>query len=221
MNKTTFLFDFDGTLADTNQTVINSWHQTFKYVNGVPGDEEWIISTFGEPLWISMEKAFPGKNIDELIGVYRSYQEKHFKEETKPFPGMVDVIKKLKTAGKKIGIITSRLRNTTEEGLKSFGVLDYIDEMVCAGDTSEHKPDPEPVILGLKKLRSNPSEAVMIGDSNFDIICANRAGVTSALVDWAIAAKVPTDDENSTSGQNDEELPDVLIKTPFEILTLG
>ena len=221
MNKTTFLFDFDGTLADTNKTVINSWHQTFKYVNGTPGDEEWILGTFGEPLWISMEKAFPGMDIDELIGVYRSYQEKHFKEETKPFPGMVDVIKTLKYYGKKIGIITSRLRHTTEEGLKSFGIIDCVDAMVCAGDTTEHKPNPEPAILGLKKLDASPSEAVMIGDSSFDIICANRAGVTSALVEWAIAANFSTDFANQSSNENGEEHPDILIKSPSEILNLG
>lgn len=221
MKKTVFLFDFDGTLADTNETVINSWHQTFKYVNGAPGDEEWIIGTFGEPLWISMEKAFPGMDIDELIDVYRSYQERHFKEETKPFPGMVDVIRKLKSEGRKIGVITSRMRHTTEQGLEAFGIIDCVDAMVCAGDTTEHKPSPEPVLLGLEKLGADPSEAVMIGDSSFDIVCANRAGVTSALVDWAITSKVFENNSKSADRENEEEEPDVFIKTPDEILDLA
>ena len=84
-----------------------------------------------------------------------------------------------------------------------------------------HKPNPEPVLLGLEKLGADPSDAVMIGDSSFDIVCANRAGVTSALVDWAITSKKSKKNSNSGDKRNSEEEPDILIKTSEEILDLA
>lgn len=223
MKKNTFLFDFDGTLADTNQIVIDSWQHTFKTVNGEPGDEKWILSTFGEPLWFSMENAFPGKDVDELIEIYRGYQKEHYKEEIKPFPGMVDLIKELKKRGHKVGIITSRLRPTTEIGLEKFGLIDDIDAIVCGGETEEHKPNPEPALLGLKKLNSKSEDTVMIGDSSFDIICANRAGITSVMVEWAITEHglKPRAEGTVTGDIPKENLPDLFIKHPKEILELA
>ena len=58
--------------------------------------------------------------------------------------------------------------------------------MTC-DDTSKHKPDPEPVFIALNKLKSDPDESIMIGDSMYDILCAKNAGVLSVLVGWAMA----------------------------------
>ncbi len=223
MKKNTFLFDFDGTLADTNQIVIDSWQHTFKTVKGELGDEKWILSTFGEPLWFSMENAFPEEDVDEMIRIYRGYQKQHYKEEIKPFPGMVEVIKELKRRGHKVGIITSRLRPTTEIGLEKFGILDEIDAIVCGGETEEHKPNPEPALLGLKKLNSKSEDAVMIGDSSFDIICANRAGVTSVMVEWAITGHGENSQEPGAVAADipDDNKPDLFIKKAEELLELA
>ena len=58
--------------------------------------------------------------------------------------------------------------------------------MVTCDDTDRHKPEPEPILLGLEKMKSSSEEAIMIGDGVFDIKCANNAGVKSALVGWRI-----------------------------------
>ena len=63
--------------------------------------------------------------------------------------------------------------------------------MTC-DDTDKHKPEPEPILLGLEKMGSAREEALMVGDGVFDIKCANNAGVKSVLVGWRI-----TDSEDS------------------------
>ena len=73
----------------------------------------------------------------------------------------------------------------------------YFDTIVTCDDTDKHKPDPEPVNIALERLGSRPEEAVMIGDSIFDILCAKGAGVKSVLVSWALAVS----DEDQT-GEN-------------------
>lgn len=192
MKKTTVLFDYDGTIMDTNDIILKSWQYTFRTLGAKELPMEVIFSSFGEPLQITMEKYFPGKNEDEIkeaIDIYRSYQVDHYKELIEMFPGMAQLIKDLKARGYKVGLVTSRLRNSTEIGLKKFGLLEAFDYIVTADDTEKHKPDPEPVLIALEKLQAKPEEAIMIGDSMFDILCAQNAGVEAVLVGWAKAAE--------------------------------
>lgn len=183
----TIIFDFDGTVANTNSLVIDSWQHVYQTLSGHKVDEAVIRTTFGEPLPTSMEKAFPNIPVEESIGIYRNHQKDIYEEMIEPFPGMVDLMRQLKEKGYKVGIATSRMKSSTLVGLRKFGVMDYIDALVTCDDTNKHKPDPEPVLISLERLQAKPEEALMIGDSMFDIKCAHNAGVKAVLVGWAEA----------------------------------
>ncbi len=183
---TTVLFDFDGTLIDTNEVIIQSFQHTFRKVLGEEKPLEEIIRNFGEPLAVTMEKMLDIPP-EEAMAIYREYHYERFDDLIDIFPGMLELIKVLKDRGFKLAIVTSRLRHTTLKGLEKYGLEDYFDYVLTADDTDKHKPDPAPINLTLEKLGSKPSEAIMIGDSMFDILCAHNAGVDSILVGWAIA----------------------------------
>lgn len=214
--KKAVLFDFDGTIADTNQLIINSWQYTFRKVFGQNGDEKEIIKTFGEPLTTSMKNLFPGRNTDEMIAIYREYQYDNFDRDIDIFPGMRELVMKLKTSGYKTAIVTSRLKHTTLHGLELFGIRDYFDEIVTVEDCSEHKPMPGPALTALEKLGVKPEESIMVGDSKFDVICANRAGITSVLVDWAVAGEISTAD----GADSDEGIAAYRISKPMELMEI-
>ena len=182
------LFDFDGTIIDTNQVIINSWQAVFQAMKGRDHDVEEIVSTFGEPLFITMERWFPGR-AEECIQIYRNFQKDIFFDMIKICPGMDDLIKKLKLAGYKNAIVTSRLTSSTMGTLEKYDLARYFDAFVTCDDTKKHKPDPEPVLIALEKLGISADEAIMIGDSKFDIECARNAGVKQVLVDWSITMK--------------------------------
>ncbi len=188
MNRqiTTVLFDFDGTLIDTNEVIIQSFQHTFKKVLGKEMPLEEIIRNFGEPLAVTMEKMLEIPP-EEAMSIYREYHYEKFDELIEIFPGMLELVRVLKMQGYKLAIVTSRLRHTTMKGLEKYGLEEYFDYVLTADDTDKHKPDPTPINLTLEKLGSKPSEAIMIGDSMFDILCARNAGVESVLVGWAIA----------------------------------
>ena len=78
MSINTVIFDFDGTLADTNGMVISSWQYTYDMLGVERPSEEVIFGTFGEPLPISMEKAFPDVPVDKSVGLYRENMNRIF-----------------------------------------------------------------------------------------------------------------------------------------------
>ena len=211
MKINTILFDFDGTVANTNGLIIDSWQYVYQALTGRRASEEVIKSTFGEPLAISMEKAFPDTPPQQSIDLYREHQKDIYEDMIEPFPGMTELIRELKERNYKIGIVTSRLRNTTMIGLRKFGLLRYIDDIVTCEDTDRHKPDPAPVLIALERLSADPQEALMVGDSRFDIGCAHNAKVKAVLVGWA---------EAMNGEEAEEEKPEYIIEKAEDLLRI-
>ena len=208
----TVLFDFDGTIMNTNEVILRSWQHTFQTIEHRDEDVAKIIKTFGEPLEVTMKKFFPDVPVDEAVEVYRSYHRDNFGDLITVFPGMKNLLRQVKELGEKTGLVTSRLAYTTQQGLEKYDLKDYFDVVVTAEDTKKHKPDPEPVNIALAKLDSRPEQSLMLGDTMFDILCAKNAGVTSVLVGWSLALK---------SGDDfGEDAPDHVIRKAGELLEL-
>ncbi|MDD2215553.1 MAG: HAD-IA family hydrolase [Eubacteriales bacterium] len=211
-NIRTILFDFDGTIMNTNDLIIQSWQHTFRTVEGKERPVGDIVRTFGEPLWITMEKQLPQLTPDEGITIYRSYLRQHLADMIYPFPGMVELIKKLKEQKYLTGLVTSRTKDTTYECMNRFDIASYFDCIVSCDDTDKHKPDPEPLFIALEKLSAKPQESIMVGDSMFDILCAKNAGVQSILVGWQMTL--------SREEINGPEGPDFTIEKPEDLLDM-
>lgn len=190
------LFDFDGTIMDTNEVIINSWQHTFRNLTGKEADVNMLLGTFGEPLEISIDKMLPEFSRDDAMRIYREYQYCNFKGLISLFPGVVEVLRELKEKDIKTAIVTSRLRRTTMEGIEKFDLHDFFDTVVTMEDTKKHKPDAEPAFEALRRLDIEAERAIMVGDSKFDIMCAQNAGVKSVLVDWSVAAQAESGIEN-------------------------
>ncbi len=190
------LFDFDGTIMDTNEVIINSWQHTFRNLTGKEADVNMLLGTFGEPLEISIDKMLPEFSRDDAMRIYREYQYCNFKGLISLFPGVVEVLRELKEKDIKTAIVTSRLRRTTMEGIEKFHLHDFFDTVVTMEDTKKHKPDAEPAFEALRRLDIEAERAIMVGDSKFDIMCARNAGVKSVLVDWSVAAQAESGIEN-------------------------
>lgn len=187
-NIDTVIFDYDGTLADTDRMVIESWQHTYRTLLGHDGDLETIKTRFGEPLVETMAREFPGTPTDEAIRIYREFQLAKFKGAVDPVPGMNETVRELKERGYKLGVVTSRLRGSTHDGLAHLGIAEYFDAIIACEDTDKHKPGPEPALLCLERLGSEAERSIMIGDSMFDIDCAHNAGIEAVLVEWTGAA---------------------------------
>lgn len=209
---TTVLFDFDGTIMNTNDIIIQSWQHTFRTLTGKEAPVDEIIRTFGEPLEYTLAQKFPDVPVEESIQIYRGFHHDYFEDLIELFPGMAELMEELQKRGYKMGLVTSRLKQTAMQGVRKFGLEKYFDYILTADDTDKHKPDPAPINITLERMGSKAEESIMIGDTMFDILCARNAGVPSVLVGWAVAV---TEEEKTGP-----DAPDYIVAEAEDILKL-
>lgn len=177
------LFDFDGTLLNTNDLIFTSYEYAFTKVLGRSITDEEIHDLYGKPLYSSLAKY--GEHQDALCDTYREFNESHHDELVKKFDGAAEGVRMIKNSGIKTAVVTSKRRYTLEKGIRILGLEDFFDVLITPDNTEKHKPDPEPVLKACELLGVSPSEAIMVGDSVFDFECAKRAGARLAGVNYS------------------------------------
>lgn len=185
---TTAIFDFDGTLANTNQLIISSFKHIYKEYC-IECDEEYIISTFGEPLMTTFNRDFSQYDIENILKKYRDFQIFRFNEEVQLYDTVHETLDYLKEKGIKMAIVTSRMRNSTMNALENFNIIKYFDVVVSSDDTVNHKPHKEPLLKAINELNSYASETLYVGDSKFDMECAINAQSIPVLAGWQFNSK--------------------------------
>lgn len=185
MGIDTVLFDLDGTIIDTNELIVESFKYTIKQHLGYDIKPDDVTPYFGEPLPITLRR-FSQDRWEELLTTYRNYNEKNHDMYTKVREDVKDTLDIMYKKGIKMGIVTSKRKELAIRGLRLFGLDKYFDVIVALEDTDEHKPMPAPIFKALQILNAARENALMVGDSPYDILCASNAGVASAAVKWTI-----------------------------------
>ena len=192
--KKYIIWDFDGTLANTNEIIIASWQATLMHYLGHELPARDIEATFGETLVYTIPNFLPGIDVDEVIDFYREFQDSHHEVyNVRLFDGIRELLEELKSRGCLIGIGTSRTAYSLQNYMEELGIEHLVDVTVSMNDVTNHKPHPETAEVVLSKLTAlensacdNAKEAaIFIGDTKFDIGCANAAGIDSVLVGWS------------------------------------
>lgn len=190
MNYETVLFDLDGTLLDTNELILSSFLYTLEHFCPEKAfTRKEIVLLMGKPLSDMFEELYSEASkevIDEMVAHYREHNIRTHDEVVSIFPHVQDVIQKLAENGVKMGIVTTKQRNTVEMGLKLFGLDKYMETVVTIQDVEHPKPHPEPVQKAMAHLGALPDGTLMIGDSRYDIESGQRAGIDTAGVCWTM-----------------------------------
>ncbi|WP_153731871.1 pyrophosphatase PpaX [Sporosarcina obsidiansis] len=182
---TTLLFDFDGTLADTNELII----ATFQHVleQHFPGrfQREDILPFIGPSLHDTFSSIAP-ELTEQLITEYRVWNQANHDVLVNEFDGVADTLRQLHERGVKMAVVSTKKRDMVERGMRLIGIDPYFEVVIGLDDVTNAKPDPEPLMLALERLNSTPAEALMVGDNFHDILGGQNAGVRTAGVAWAL-----------------------------------
>jgi pyrophosphatase PpaX len=150
----------------------------------MPSDDMWIQG-LGTPLWAQFGQITEDKEeIERMVQTYRTYNLTHHDALVRPYEGVVEEISRMKDVGKKLGVVTSKLRDGAMRGLRVSGLDDVFDIVIGCDDVTNSKPHPEPVLQAVERLRVKAAETVFVGDSRHDMESGRAAGVKTAAVLW-------------------------------------
>ena len=123
---------------------------------------------------------------ERFCEAYRAHNKTVHDKMIKAFPGTVEALAELASAGLKLGVVTSKRHAVAWRGLEVVGAASYLDCCVGWDDIERPKPDPQPVVRGCELLGFDPSECLYVGDAPFDLQSGNAAGASTAAVTWGM-----------------------------------
>ncbi len=176
------MIDVDGTLVDSNDAHATSWVEALAQ-HGYTVPFETIRRAIGMggdnllPSVVGLDKDSPdGQRISKT-------RDKIFMEQylpkLAPFPKVREMVQRMQDAGLKLAIASSSSPEQLDALLKIARVDDLIETHVSSGEAKNSKPDPDIIQVALKKLGMKAHEAVMLGDTPYDIVSASKAGAAT------------------------------------------
>lgn len=209
MKINTVLFDLDGTLINTNDLIIESFLHTLNLYYPNKYGREDILPFLGPTLHETFVKMDPLR-VDEMIAVYRKFNHDQHDALVTQFETVYETVQTLHEKGYKLGIVTTKIRQTVKMGLKLTGLDQFFETVVTLDDVEHAKPHPEPVLLALKQLDSLPDQSIMVGDNHHDINSGKAAGTKTAGVAWTIKG----------TGHLEQFKPDYMLHRMSDLLTV-
>jgi pyrophosphatase PpaX len=179
------VFDLDGTVVDSVDLIVVSFQHAFREVLGREMDREEAIAYVGRPLKEQM-MAFSPEHADELVASYREFNHREHDRMLRLYDGIPHLLDRLRQAGVRVGLVTSKSRYTTQMAFDLTGIESYFDASVCADESPRNKPFPDPILLCLQQLGVSPADAAYVGDSPADIQAARAAEVEAIAVAWGV-----------------------------------
>jgi len=188
MKPQLIIFDFDGTLADTTESILATFRATIEEGNLPYRADEQCRATIGIPLKEGFRQLYPDfddRRIAEVVALYRSvYRKTKLLFPPRLYEGVADTLTTISGLGIKMSVASSRSRESLIEFLDQCGITRYFSLILGCEDVAKPKPDPEAVIKTLETLDADGSESLVIGDMPVDITMGRGAGCRTVGVTY-------------------------------------
>ena len=184
MKELTVLFDLDGTLTDSGEGIINCAQLALRNF-GINADDRQSLRRFvGPPLRESFPKfGVPEDRVEEAVAVFRSRYLTVGKFENAPYPGIRALLEKLRRAGARLYVATSKPESTAVEILQKFDLAGYF-EAICGAEMDGVRDTKESVIAYLLERLPQRGRIVMVGDTVYDVAGAAVHHIPTIGVAW-------------------------------------
>src|SRR5690554_4968436 len=182
------IFDWDGTLVDSVKHIAESLHHAALELGYPVRERQAYRDIIGLGMIEALEILYPDIGSEERVTIRERYAEYFFAKVTTPqnvFAGMADVVTDIRRAGMGCSVATGKSRRGLGKALATSGLGQYFDITRCADETRS-KPDPAMLEEIIRFYGIEPEDAVMIGDTRYDLEMAQRIGMPSIGVEWGV-----------------------------------
>ena len=173
------LFDLDGTLIDSTDAILESFHNSFDVYGEKHPSDEAIKALIGYPLDIMYAQLGVEDNLVwDYVNTYKEYyrvistQKTYLLESAKEAVVMASEIAE-------VGIVTTKTGRYSKVLMEHFGLMEYFKVLIGRENVQNPKPHQEPILKALESFDANDKEIWMIGDTKLDLLSAKNAGVNS------------------------------------------
>lgn len=181
------ILDFDGTLGDTVGVIVQTMQATIRELGLPARTDKECASMIGLRLIDIPPVLFPECNLDgefyaqtyrRLFHIYNTAGAVEL------YPNVIETLTELKNRGLILTIASSRSKASLTNYIKDLGIEALISYVLGADDVVEGKPNPEPVNRTLEKFGFKPEEAIVVGDTVFDVDMGKNAGTKTCGVTY-------------------------------------
>ena len=180
------IFDWDGTLVDSLGRIVSSMHGAANVVGAAPRSDQQVRDIIGLELVEAIITLYPELSHQQVLAMRDNYSRIYVEQESVPtqfFDGIPSLLNDLRGASRILGVATGKSRRGLDRVMGDLAVEDWFHSTRCADET-RGKPEPHMVLELLETFKVHPENAVVVGDSHFDLEMATRAGVDCIGVGW-------------------------------------
>ena len=189
------IFDLDGTLTDTLESLTYSVNETMKEIGLPEITSEQCREFVGNGAKVLIEKTLKASGdedlsrFDEAFAAYQRIFDKCCTYRVKPYPGIPEMLGAMKERGLRLGVLSNKPNRQAVHVVEEIfgkGVFDHIQGQK---DGVPRKPDPTAVLSIAGEFGVSPAETLYIGDSEVDGATGKAAGMDTILVSWGFRSR--------------------------------
>lgn len=185
------LFDMDGTVLDTLTDLQNAVNETLRRFGLPEVSREKVSASLGNGAAHLLRCCLPGQpeeRVREALAWYLPWYEAHCSVETRPYPGVLPLMERLRGAGVKLAIISNKGDAAVQELAEGF-FPDLLETAVGESAAVRRKPNPDAVLAAAAQMGLAVEDCVYVGDTEVDLATAKNAGMDCIAVTWGFRSE--------------------------------
>ena len=196
MHGWTLVFDLDGTLVDTAQDLAAATNHVLKSKGLAPVVDREILPFVGQGALKMIEQAMAAhgvvlaqKELYDLFELFIVYYAAHISVRSRPYEGVIASLSAFEAQGAKLAVCTNKLESHARALLQALDMTRHFAAITGRDSLGAYKPDPKHLTGTIALAAGNSSKAIMIGDSETDILTAKAAGIPVIAVDFGYSVQ--------------------------------